>query len=133
MDTRPADRRRICLSADLDSGGAGRRFRFVADGRERSAFVIRYDGVLYGYINECAHMALELDWSPGVFFDIDGRYLMCATHGALYQPDSGSCAGGPCQDRGLEPVGVSERDGVVWLDEAGDVVLWERCHGENAR
>ena len=38
--------------------------------------------------------------------------LLCATHGAAYQPDTGECAGGPCRG-GLVKIAVDERDGVV--------------------
>jgi nitrite reductase/ring-hydroxylating ferredoxin subunit len=57
---------------------------------------------------------MELDWQPGQFFDDEGRWLTCATHGALYDPASGSCAGGPCVGRGgLRPLKVVEREGAV--------------------
>jgi nitrite reductase/ring-hydroxylating ferredoxin subunit len=52
---------------------------------------------------------------PGQFFDSEGLYLVCATHGAAYAPDTGACAGGPCNGRGLQPVAVEEHDGYVFL------------------
>ncbi len=50
------------------------------------------------------------------FLDDESLYLTCSTHGAIYDPESGRCAGGPCTGKGLEPVPVSERDGAVWFD-----------------
>ncbi|REV42115.1 Rieske (2Fe-2S) protein, partial [Mycobacterium tuberculosis] len=35
-----------------------------------------------------------------------------ATHGAVYRPDTGECAGGPCRG-GLVKIALSEHDGVV--------------------
>ena len=35
---------------------------------------------------------------------------MCATHGALYEPDTGRCAGGPCRGGKLLPIRVIEQD-----------------------
>jgi nitrite reductase/ring-hydroxylating ferredoxin subunit len=38
---------------------------------------------------------------------------LCASHGAAYLPDTGQCAGGPCQG-GLVKITLSENDGVVY-------------------
>jgi nitrite reductase/ring-hydroxylating ferredoxin subunit len=58
---------------------------------------------------------VELDWVPGKFFDDGGLYLICATHGAMYEPDSGQCVGGPCRGARLEPLAVREHEGGVWV------------------
>ena len=62
----------ICASAELAEGGRGVRFEAALKGRVRSAFVVRYDGAARAYLNQCAHVPVELDWQPGVFFDSDG-------------------------------------------------------------
>lgn len=107
--------RAICASEALQDGSDGTRFTVFVDGEEVPAFVIRHDGVVHGYLNRCGHIPVELDWTPGRFFDNEGVYLMCATHGALYEPASGRCAGGPCNGKGLEPVRVEEREGHIYL------------------
>jgi nitrite reductase/ring-hydroxylating ferredoxin subunit len=53
-----------------------------------------------------------MDYQPDRFFDSTGRWLMCATHGAIYRPDTGQCAGGPCRG-GLVKIDLVEHDGVV--------------------
>lgn len=79
------------------------------------AFVIRHGDVLRAYVNRCAHVPVPLDWMPEQFFDADGRFLICAVHGALYEPASGRCAGGPCRGRGhLEPLELRE-DAQGWV------------------
>jgi nitrite reductase/ring-hydroxylating ferredoxin subunit len=35
------------------------------------------------------------------FFDEDNKFIVCATHGALYQPQSGVCVAGPCNGKNL--------------------------------
>jgi nitrite reductase/ring-hydroxylating ferredoxin subunit len=55
---------------------------------------------------------MELDWQPNRFFDDSGEWLLCSTHGAVYRPDTGACAGGPCRG-GLVPIALSEGEGVV--------------------
>ena len=79
--------------------------------------MIRFDGRVHAFVNRCAHVPTELDWLPGRFFEADGRFLICATHGALYDPATGECRGGPCHGGRLEAVPVRERDGAVWLLE----------------
>ena len=106
----------ICRSGELIEGGRGVRFEFAQRGLPRSAFVVRFDGAPRAYLNQCAHVPVELDWQPGQFFDHDGLYLVCATHGAMYDAGTGACAGGPCSGRGLIPIAVSERDGHIFID-----------------
>jgi nitrite reductase/ring-hydroxylating ferredoxin subunit len=104
----------ICASAVLEEGGKGIRFPVTAGGDDGSGFVIRYDGNVFGYLNRCAHVPIELDWNEGEFFESSGLYLMCSTHGALYTPDSGRCAGGPCRGGRLRPIAVFEQDDQVF-------------------
>lgn len=105
----------ICRSDEVLEGGDGIRFTVQVCGEAVAAFLVRYGGRVYAYRNSCAHVPVELDWQPGRFFDTGGTYLICATHGALYEPESGYCVAGPCRGRRLVPVAVEERDGGVFL------------------
>lgn len=106
----------ICDAAALEDGGRGVRFQVDWYGQAESAFVVRFRGRVHGFLNRCAHIPVELDWQEGDFFDSEARYLICATHGALYEPGSGVCVLGPCRGRKLVPVRVEERGGqVFWL------------------
>jgi len=107
----------IAQSADLAERGRGVRFEVVRDGRTRPAFAVRFDGVVRAFENVCAHQAVELDWMPGEFFDHEAKRLVCATHGALYDPADGRCVAGPCRGARLAPLSVAERDGQVLLIE----------------
>ena len=102
----------LCNSRDLEDGGLAVPFDVVYAGQTCRAFAIRWKGVVHAYLNRCAHVAMEMDWQPGRFFDDTGQWLLCSTHGAVYRPDTGACAGGPCRG-GLVRIAVSERDGVV--------------------
>lgn len=102
----------LCNSRDLADGGLAVPFDVVYGGHTTRAFAIRWKGVAHAYLNRCSHVAMEMDWQPNRFFDDSGQWLLCSTHGAVYRPDTGACAGGPCRG-GLVRIGLSERDGVV--------------------
>lgn len=104
----------VCASDALVEGGKGVRFPVTAAGEDSTGFAVRYDGVVRAYLNRCAHVPIELDWNEGDFFESSGLYLMCSTHGALYLPESGQCAGGPCRGGRLRPIAVHEKDGQVY-------------------
>lgn len=114
------ENRVICASADLEEGGKGVRFETEVDGETVPAFVVRFNGRVSAYINRCAHVPIEMDWMEGEFFDDGGAYLICSTHGAIYEPDTGHCLGGPCVGKHLIPLSVTEKDGQVYLDQAGE-------------
>ncbi len=109
--------RLICASTDLLNGGPAVRFTAYVQGVDAPAFVVRYQDTVHAFVNECAHVPVELDLNPGRVFDQSGEYLVCSMHGAYYAPDSGECVGGPCRGAMLTPVNVIETDGQIWLIE----------------
>ena len=111
-DTEP-DLHPLCNSTDLVDGGRAVPFDVIHAGLTCRAFAVRYQGRAQAYLNRCSHVAMELDWQPNRFFDETGRWLVCATHGATYAPDTGACQGGPCRG-GLIKVELVERGGVVF-------------------
>lgn len=102
----------LCASRDLADGGEAVGFDVVYAGQTCRAFAIRYRGQAYAYLNRCTHVAMEMDYQPNRFFDHTGQWLLCATHGAAYEPRSGRCVGGPCRG-GLVSIALTEYDGVV--------------------
>ena len=111
-----AERERlICESSALADSGQGVRFEVEYDGRLTPAFAVRYGGVVHAYLNRCGHVAMELDWQEGVFFDLGGHDLLCSTHGARYDPRSGRCLGGPCKGTPLVRLRTEERQGRVYF------------------
>ncbi|TFY96517.1 Rieske (2Fe-2S) protein [Ramlibacter rhizophilus] len=102
----------LCNSADLVEAGPAVPFDVIYGGQSCRAFAVRWRGQVHAYLNRCAHVAMEMDWQPNRFFDDSGRWLLCASHGAAYEPDSGRCAGGPCRG-GLVKIALSESEGVV--------------------
>ena len=87
-------------------------FDVVYHGRTCRAFAVRYGGQAFAYLNQCSHVPMEMDYQPDRFFDMTGHWLICSTHGAMYEPRSGACFAGPCRG-GLTRIALEERDGVV--------------------
>lgn len=110
-----ARERLICDAAALPDAGRGVRFEVEYFGAPAPAFAIRHGGAVHGYLNRCAHVAMELDWQEGVFFDADGRDLLCSTHGATYEAHTGRCTGGPCSGKRLVKLRLEERNGNVYF------------------
>ncbi|MBA4214862.1 MAG: 2Fe-2S ferredoxin [Polaromonas sp.] len=102
----------LCNSRDLVDGGRAVPFDVNYAGQTCRAFAVRFQGQPHAYLNRCSHVAMELDWQPDRFFDDTGRWLMCATHGAVYEPATGECRGGPCRG-GLFKIELLELDGVI--------------------
>ncbi len=120
----------ICDRADLvESVGGGKAVRFMMQrGTQNSknsqnsqnsqklpCFVVAFGGEIYAYVNKCPHRYTELDWLPGEVFDDEGLYLICATHGAVFEVNSGLCTDGPCKGLSLDRVQVREVDKHVIL------------------
>jgi nitrite reductase/ring-hydroxylating ferredoxin subunit len=109
---RPAEL--ICLSAAVPELGR-HRFRVLWRGEERGALLVRFGGVVYGWLNRCVHMPRELDCESSRVFDDSGTMLRCSMHGITYRADTGECLSPICTGAALTPVRVEERDGQVWL------------------
>lgn len=121
---------KVASVAHLEDGGHGLVFevRFKDHPEEMPnipAFAIRYQGQVKVYKNVCGHIAVNLDFVKGQFFDESGEFLVCSTHGALYQANTGKCMGGPCYGVGLEPIESEEKEGILYIVDStiGEVLI----------
>lgn len=112
--------RLICESGALKEGGLGIRFEVVVGGQTLPAFAVRFKGKPRAYLNQCGHVPVELDWLEGAFFDADGAYLICSTHGAMYSPATGQCISGRCNGKGLTRLDVVEENERIFLSPNGN-------------
>lgn len=118
MESLAAESRWSASASGIPPGGSA-KFPLTWRGERVEGFVVSFEGRLYAYVNRCAHAGSPLDWWPNEFFSEDGRLLVCATHGALFEPDTGRCAGGPCGGGRLHRLPLSvEGDRVVVTAEA---------------
>lgn len=58
------------------------------------------------FVNRCPHAGTPLNMFPERFYDRSGEFLLCSTHGALFQPSDGLCVRGPCVGQCLTPLPV---------------------------
>jgi len=91
---------RVSGTASL-ADGETRTFPLQFLGRDAEGFVLRHEGALYAYLNECPHWSVELDLGDGHFFDPAIGRIYCKNHGALFHPENGVCETGPCLGRSL--------------------------------
>ncbi len=78
-------------------------------------FVVRQGDAVFAYENYCVHVGHPLNWMPNAFLTKDRSSIICASHGALYEIDTGLCFAGPCIGKTLRTVDASVRDGVVYV------------------
>jgi nitrite reductase/ring-hydroxylating ferredoxin subunit len=59
---------------------------------------------------------MPMDWIDNQFFSENGRYFMCPTHCAYYEPNSGECVAGPQSACGknLYRVPLTIRRGIIF-------------------
>lgn len=94
--------------------GQTKKFLWHIDGREVECFLLNYGGQLFAYVNRCRHVPMTMDWVENQFLTEDGRYILCATHGAAYEPETGECIFGPPCGKVLDRVPLSvEQDRVI--------------------
>ncbi|HYE92808.1 MAG TPA: Rieske (2Fe-2S) protein [Terriglobales bacterium] len=84
-----------CALADLAPGRTA-KFRLQCGDKRVNGFVVNHDGAVHAYVNRCPHVGTPLDLWENEFLSEDGRLIVCATHGAVFEPASGRCTAGPC-------------------------------------
>ncbi|MGH7831666.1 MAG: Rieske (2Fe-2S) protein [Candidatus Binatia bacterium] len=104
---------RVIARVEEMQPGSVKKFGLVCQKYRVDGFLINYRGRFHAYLNRCRHMTTPLDFVRYQFFTEDGRHLVCMTHGALYEPDSGVCVEGPCKGLSLYPLPVVVDKGEV--------------------
>jgi len=99
--------------------GTSKKFTMRRGGRDLEALLVNYQGNHFAYVNRCPHTGITLDWVNNQFFSSDSRYLMCATHGAVFEPPSGECIWGPCVGLSLQSLPIEIDDGQIYAHLPG--------------
>lgn len=73
----------------------------LINNQETSLIVIKINGRVHVYLNQCPHQGRRLDYAPGQFL-YQNHVLVCAAHGASFEMMSGTCQQGPCRGESLQ-------------------------------
>jgi nitrite reductase/ring-hydroxylating ferredoxin subunit len=84
---------------ELDTEVNGRRLFLVAT---------RHNAQARAWLNVCPHQGRPLNWAPNKFLSDEHGNLVCAAHGAVFEPHSGVCISGPCRNAGLTAVPLED-------------------------
>ncbi len=104
----------ICLITDLPDGSTN-AFE-IAEGKNiQKFFIVRKGKSIFAYLNSCPHTGSPLDWVPNQFLNKEKEYIMCATHGALFEIDTGKCVEGPCKGDKLNSLKASIIENKVFI------------------
>ena len=77
--------------------------------------VVRWAGAVYAYANVCAHLGHPLNFVPDRFFTPDQKFLLCGSHGAMFEPDTGLCIGGPCLGAALRALDCRVKGNLIFV------------------
>ncbi len=116
--------RDICSSSELPESAA-RAFECGSGDWPFRGFVLRRSGRVFAYANICPHRWHMLDMVPGHFLVDGGRFIRCASHGALFVPETGETVAGPCVGKRLLALPATEQNGRILVfapDSLQDVI-----------
>ncbi len=85
-----------------------------AGGAALDLILLQHAGAVRVFRNVCPHAGRRLDYAPGKFLVQRGQ-LICAVHGATFDPANGLCVAGPCRGEHLQAVAVRVENGLVHL------------------
>jgi len=102
----------LCLVKDIADGQA-KEFSWRQGNDLHEIFIQRLGDDIHAFVNICPHAGGPLNMDDGKFMEKTGRYLMCHTHGALFDPKSGQCLAGPCNGAFLRAVALEIKEGEI--------------------
>ena len=102
------------LLDDIDDPGSI-EFRIGSGDWPFRGFVVKRGNRVFAYQNVCPHAGHPLNWKPDSFLVPDGAAIICASHGAVFDIETGACVAGPCPGRHLQPVPAEIRDGRIYV------------------
>ncbi len=117
----PPDRKRVwktppgvplCAETDIADPGA-RSFVLQIGDAFFHGFVVRKDGQVAGYVDRCPHQGFPLAIELDRYLTPDGSLVLCGWHGAVFEPLTGECVGGPCAGGRLTGWPVESSGGVI--------------------
>lgn len=112
---------RLGPAAEVPEGGA--RGYDPADRGQDVLFAVRHRGRLHLWRDRCPHAGTPMAWRRHAYLNAAGDRIVCAAHGAQFEPDTGLCVLGPCLGERLQPV-------AFHIDAGGAIVLAAQTRGD---
>jgi nitrite reductase/ring-hydroxylating ferredoxin subunit len=106
----------ICRVSDLDATGS-RAFTMGAGPWQLRGFVVRVRDQVRAYVNRCPHANHPLNLQPHKFLTSDSALILCNSHGALFEKDTGYCVAGPCAGQSLRTLPIAIDGSYVVLGD----------------
>ncbi|MDM3872579.1 Rieske (2Fe-2S) protein [Porticoccus sp. W117] len=100
----------LCQLEAIPDGGSK---EFYPNGE--ALFAVRQGSEVFVYRNSCPHTGMPLNWQPDRFFDVEKKFIQCAVHAAIFQPDTGLCVAGPCSGESLTAIPCEVKSGSVFV------------------
>jgi nitrite reductase/ring-hydroxylating ferredoxin subunit len=105
----------ICRVDELSDPGS--RAFSIGDGEwPLRGFIVRVGDAAFAYLNRCPHAGHPLNMRPDEFLNADRRFILCRSHGAMFEPTNGRCVAGPCAGQSLRSLPLRIETGLVILD-----------------
>lgn len=101
---------RLCAASDLKEGAS---LGFTLKGM--NVFAVNKQEHIRVFENRCPHRGTPLEFSPNQFFNLDRSLILCAMHGALFEPHSGLCVYGPCHGQSLRMIDHIVEQGSILI------------------
>lgn len=94
---------RLCR-ADEVGEGQSRGFDPLNEGQD-SVMLVRYKGTLHAWRDACPHHGgTPMAWWKDHYLNAAATRIVCASHGAQFDIETGACTLGPCVGQALEKV-----------------------------
>lgn len=103
----------ICHINEIPEQGAK---ELIIDGN--GFFAVKIEGAITIYHNNCPHLGLPLQWQQDQFLNHDKSLILCSTHGALFEIESGFCIAGPCENQSLKMADFYIKNEHVYINNS---------------
>ena len=101
--------------AEIDDPGC-REFKIGEGDWPFRGFVVRQGDEVFAYQNYCPHAGHPLNMRPDEFLSLDRSLIVCRSHGAMFERESGHCVAGPCAGQALRSLPIRVDAGCVYVE-----------------
>ena len=88
----------------------------IAKGKkQKSIFAVKKNGGFFVYLNSCPHIGTPLNLIPNKFLSHNDNHIICSTHGALFEIETGFCIAGPCINKSLIKIPAAIKNNALFI------------------